>query len=188
MRISDWSSDVCSSDLPTTFKVLPWAPHTGWILCDLYFADGRPVPFSTRQIYRQVLGRLNEAGYDYMAGLEVEFHVFKLVDPKLAPTDAGQPGNPPEVGLLTQGYQYLTEQRYDQYDEVYEILRRDIQALGLPLRSLEVEFGPSQAEFTFRPGLNMESPDTMVLFRSAAKQIARRSEEHTSELQSLMST
>src|SRR3546814_13437521 len=79
--------------------------------------------------------------YDYMAGLEVEFHVFKLVDPKLAPTDAGQPGNPPEVSLLTQGYQYLTEQRYDQYDEVYEIMRRDIQALGLPLRSEERRVG-----------------------------------------------
>jgi len=172
------AADILMVADPATFRVLPWAPHSGWMLCDLYFADGRPVPFSTRHLYRQVLGRLHAAGYDYMAGLEVEFHVFKLVDPKLAPADAGQPGTPPEVSLLTQGYQYLTELRYDQYDPVYEILRKDIQGLGLPLRSLEVEFGPSQAEFTFRPGLNMESPDTMVLFRSAAKQIARRHGYH----------
>ncbi len=172
------AADILMVPDPTTFKILPWAPHTGWLLCDLYFADGRPVPFSTRQIYRDTLTKLNDQGYDYVAGLEVEFHVFKLEDPKLAPSDAGQPGNPPEVSLLTQGYQYLTELRYDQYDDIYEILRKDIQALGLPLRSLEVEFGPSQGEFTFRPGLNMDSPDTMVLFRSAAKQIARRHGYH----------
>src|SRR6202451_1904401 len=27
---------------PSTFRVLPWAPGTGWILCDEYFNDGRP--------------------------------------------------------------------------------------------------------------------------------------------------
>ncbi|MEK9971584.1 MAG: hypothetical protein VW600_20795, partial [Ferrovibrio sp.] len=139
------AADILMVADPTTFKVLPWAPQTGWLLCDLYFADGRPVPFSTRQLYRDALKKINDAGYDYVAGLEVEFHVFKLEDPKLKPEDAGQPGNPPEVSLLTQGYNYLTELRYDQYDTVYEILRKDIQALGLPLRSMEVEFGPSQA-------------------------------------------
>ena len=32
----------------STFRVLPWAPDTGWVLCDLQFPDGRPVPFDTR--------------------------------------------------------------------------------------------------------------------------------------------
>ena len=65
---------------PTTFRVLPWAPHTGWVLCDIYFPNGKPVPFSTRHLYRRALHQLAEAGFDYMAGLEVEFHVFKLDD------------------------------------------------------------------------------------------------------------
>lgn len=172
------AADILMVPDPGTFKVLPWAPHTGWLLCDLYFADGRPVPFSTRQLYRNVLNRLNGQGYDYVAGLEVEFHVFKLENANLQPTDAGQPGTPPDVSLLTQGYQYLTELRYDQYDGIYEILRKDVQALGLPLRSMEVEFGPSQCEFTFRPGMNTDPADCMVLFRSAAKQIARRHGHH----------
>ncbi len=42
---------------PTTFRVLPWAPQTGWVLCDIYFQNGKPVPFSTRHLYRQVLDR-----------------------------------------------------------------------------------------------------------------------------------
>jgi glutamine synthetase len=81
---------------------------------------------------------------------------------------------------LTAGYQLLSEARYDRYDEVFEILRQPIEALGLPLRSLEVEFGPSQVEFTFRPGSNLEPADTMVLFRSAVKQICRRHGYHAS--------
>jgi glutamine synthetase len=163
---------------PTTFRVLPWAPKTGWLLCDPYFPGGEPVPFATRPLARRVLARLADAGFEYVAGLEIEFHVFRLVDPHLRPQDAGQPGEPPEVSLLTHGYQYLTEDRYDRLDPVVEILRRDLEALRLPLRSLEVEFGPSQVEFTLGALAGLGSADAMVLFRSAVKQICRRHGYH----------
>ena len=78
------------------------------------------------------------------------------------------------MSLLTQGYQYLTESRYDMLDPALEVLRRGIEKLGLPLRSVESELGPSQCEFTFRPQAGLAAADTMVLFRAAAKQIARR--------------
>src|SRR6185437_12048117 len=48
---------------PATFRVLPWPtsggntddgmPNTGWMLCDIYFTNGKPVPFSTRQVLRE---------------------------------------------------------------------------------------------------------------------------------------
>ena len=114
------------------------------------------MPFATRHLYRSVLDELGQRGYDFVAGLEVEFHIFKLEDAKMSPEDAGQPGQPPTVSLLSHGYQYLTEQRYDQMEPVLEIIRRDILALDLPLRSIEVEFGPSQCEFTFAPTTGLE--------------------------------
>jgi glutamine synthetase len=159
---------------PDTFQVLPWAPNTGWLLCDIHFTNGKPVPFSTRQILRDALARLAREGFDFLAGLEVEFHLFKLENPRLAPADATWPPQAPEVSLLNQGYQYLTESRFDQIDAALEPIRRGIEALGMPLRSLEVELGPSQCEFTFRPQRGMAAADTMILFRAAAKQIARR--------------
>ncbi len=61
------------------------------------------------------------------------------------------PGPPPKVTPLNHGYQYLTELRYDAIEPLLETLRTNLQALGLPLRSLEVEFGPSQVEVTFGP-------------------------------------
>jgi len=178
MKEMEGAADVLMVADPTTFRVLPWAPTTGWLLCDIYFADGRPVPFATRHLYRSVLEKLGQRGYDFVAGLEVEFHIFKLEDAKLSPEDAGQPGSPPSVSLLSHGYQYLTEQRYDQMEPALEIIRRDVLALGLPLRSVEVEFGPSQCEFTFQPTRGLEPADNMVLFRSAVKQIAHRHGYH----------
>lgn len=172
------AADVLMIPDPTTFRVLPWAPNTGWILCDVHFADGRPVPFATRGLYKSVLNTLAQRGYDFMAGLEVEFHVFKVEDPRMAPGDAGQPGEPPSVSLLSHGYQYLTEQRYDQMEPVLELIRRDVVALDLPLRSIEVEFGPSQCEFTFAPSVGITPADSMVLFRSAVKQICHRHGYH----------
>ncbi|MBR0829193.1 glutamine synthetase [Bradyrhizobium manausense] len=178
MKEMEGAADVLMVADPTTFRVLPWAPTTGWVLCDLYFNDGRPVPFATRSLYRKVLDGLASRGQEFVAGLEVEFHIFRLDDAQMRPEDAGQPGTPPAVSLLSHGYQYLTEQRFDQMEPVLEILRRDILALGLPLRSVEVEFGPSQCEFTFQPKKGIEPADNMVLFRSAVKQIARRHGYH----------
>ncbi len=172
------AADIILIPDPMTFRCLPWAPDAGWLLCDAYFQDGRPVPFSTRGLYKSVLERLARRGFDFKAGLEVEFHVFKIEDPKMAPGDAGQPGTPVEVSLLSQGYQYLTEQRYDQMEPVLDLIRRDIEALGLKLRSIEVEFGPSQCEFVFHPGTGLEPADTMVLFRGAVKQICARHGYH----------
>jgi glutamine synthetase len=178
MKEMEGAADVLMVPDPTTFRVLPWSPATGWLLCDIHFADGRPVPFATRHIFKTVLDKLGARGYDFVAGLEVEFHIFKLDDARMSPEDAGQPGQPPSVSLLSHGYQYLTEQRYDQMEPALEIIRRDVLALGLPLRSVEVEFGPSQCEFTFQPRKGIEAADNMVLFRSAVKQIARRHGYH----------
>jgi glutamine synthetase len=159
---------------PETFRVLPWAENTGWLLCDCYFLNGREVPIATRQLYRDALAKLAQAGFDYSAGLEVEFHLFKIEDFRLAPEALTWPSEPPTVSHTTHGFQYLTEGRYDQVAPIMDVLRNNVAALGLPLRSLEVEFGPSQYEFTFAPGNGMAPADAMVLFRSTLKQVARR--------------
>jgi len=163
---------------PSTFKILPWTPRTGWVLCDAYMGDGRPCPYATRQILQRAVGQLGELGLDFIAGLEVEFHVFKLDDPRLGLADSGQPGEPPRVSLLSHGHQYLTELRYDRVDAVMELLRSQLTALGLPLRSLEIEYGPSQFELTFGPTAGVLPADTMVLLRSAIKQICQRAGYH----------
>ncbi len=52
MKEMEGAADVLMVADPTTFRVLPWSPTTGWVLCDFYFADGRAIPFSTRDVFR----------------------------------------------------------------------------------------------------------------------------------------
>ena len=86
---------------PSTFRVLPWANKTGWMLCDIYFGNGKAVPFSTRARCRDAVNTLTKAGFTLRAGLEVEFHLFKLENPRLAPADAIWPPEAPQVSRLS---------------------------------------------------------------------------------------
>jgi glutamine synthetase len=163
---------------PATFRLLPWAPATGWVLCDLYYPDGEPVGYSTRQLLRGALDKLHRQGLDLMSGLELEFHLFRPEHRPLTPADCSQPGSAPAAAPLQRGHQYLTELRYDELEPVFREIRRGLQALGLPLRSEEIEFGPSQLEVTFGPEPGMTTADNAILARNAIKQIAQRQGYH----------
>lgn len=166
---------------PTTFRVLPWAPATGWMLCDAYFPDGSPVPFDTRRILRKCLDRLTDKGFAMTVGVELEFHVFRLDDPRLRTESVGQPGAPgqaPTVRPTTAGAQLLHEEGLDLLDDLVGILQRGLDALDLPVRSLELEFGASQLELTLSPTEAMRAADDVLLCRSAIRQLCRRQGLH----------
>ena len=38
---------------PTTFRALPWADRTAWVLTDAYFDSGVPVPLCPRHLLRR---------------------------------------------------------------------------------------------------------------------------------------
>jgi glutamine synthetase len=163
---------------PSTFRVLPWSRGTGWVLSDMYFQSGRPVPFCSRQLLKRGLATLAERGFDYMAGLEVEFYITRLEDKKLTPEQSGWPPDAPTVSTVAHGFQYLTEIRNDEIDDILILLQDTLDALDLPLRSMEDEWGPGQSEFTFDPQVGLDPADTMLLFRTAVKQICRRNGLH----------
>lgn len=165
---------------PATFKTLPWSPRTGCLLCDAYMDEGKPCLFATRQILQRAVSQLEELGLDFIAGLEVEFPVFELDDPRLGLADSGQPDKPPRVWLLSHGHQYATELRYDRVEPVMELLRSNLDTLGLPLRSPEIGYGPSHFELSFGPTAGVLPADTMVQPRSAIEQICQRAGNHPS--------
>src|SRR5205807_91246 len=53
---------------PSTFRVLPWAPGVGWILCDEYFNIGVPFHFSPRHLLRRQLRRLRAVENEWGPG------------------------------------------------------------------------------------------------------------------------
>ena len=167
---------------PASLVQLPWDPGTGWLRCQPWFPDGRPVALDTRRVLQAALARLAETGHGLKTGLEVEFHIYRITDtaPQLDPQRAAWPGEPPDVAMVHPGYQLQSEALMDMASEPLAIVRRTAQALGLPLQSLEIELGPSQVEAVFDATDALTAADQMVLFRNGVRQALRRAGYHAS--------
>ena len=164
----------------SSYQELPWAPGTAWLQGQLHYSNGRPVEIDARHVLRSALEQLETQGFGLRCGLEVEFHIYKIEStrPQTDPELAGWPGLPPAVSMLHPGYRLLSEQYSDMADEPLRIVQATVQAMGLPLTSLEIEFGPSQFEAVFQATDALTAADNMVLFKSAVRQALRRAGYH----------
>src|SRR3546814_1554219 len=146
MRISDWSSDVCSSDLRP--RILPPVPLARW---------GRPKP-STRS-----LGICRALGALFRAGLSQAFRAFR----RSRPLFADAPLAPEPTPLLPNP----------------DSSRRE------PM--VKTDVGPrSRRSQAPNPDGSVDEgalaiPGVSALTRTVERVNHNRSEEHTSELQSL---
>lgn len=163
---------------PATFRVLPWSPHSAWIFCDARYKSGLVIPYSPRDMLKAAIAKLADRNMSLVVGLEVEFHVYKCEDLMLSHANATMPGQPIRTQNLSQGYQFLTETHYAALEPVMDNLRRHCQALGLPVRSMEVEMGPSQFEFTFDPADPLTHADNMIMFRTMVKEVCAQQGLH----------
>jgi glutamine synthetase len=161
---------------PMTFRTLPWAPGIGWVLCDEYFPNGTPFHFSSRSILDRQTARLRARNIELVVGLEVEWYL-RRVDGVLTDGHLGAPGSratPVATAPVEPGYSYHSESNMDLMQPVIDTLAETYEALGLPLRSIENEYGPGQLECTFAAGPAMKSADDFILFRSATRQVCRQ--------------
>ena len=123
---------------PATFRVLPWEPQVGWILCDEYFVNGQPFHFSTRQILRRQLAHLEKQGLRSIVGLEIEWYVTRLAEPELNFDHIGRPGlrgRAIQVRPAEPGFSLHSESNLDQIHGVIATLADAYEKLDLPLRS-----------------------------------------------------
>ena len=172
------AGDILMLPDPKTFRTLPWSPHSAWVFCDPRFKSGEVIPFSPRDILKSAINKLSQHKLSLVVGLEVEFHIFDRIDPMLSHSHATMPGQSVKTQNLAQGYQFLTETRYDELEPIIDELRRNCIAMGLPIRSMEIEMGPSQFEFTFEPADPLTHADNMVTFRTMVKEICSRRNLH----------
>jgi glutamine synthetase len=162
---------------PATFRMLPWAPGVGWILADEYFNTGVPFPFSPRQLLKQQLRRLADRKMGFVVGLEVEWYLLRCAETELSDAHVGSPGvrpRPLATSPAEPGYSYHSESNLDLMQPVLSALADAYEKIGLPLRSIENEWGPGQVECTLAARSALQAADDMLLFRTATKQICRR--------------
>ena len=161
----------------STFRTLPWEPRIGWVLCDEYFRDGTPFHFSPRHLLRRQAARLEQKKMQLMVGLEVEWYLARVAEQELSEEHVGVPGvrgRAIRTTPIEPGYSYHSETNMDIMQPVLGELARTYTALGLPLRSVENEWGPGQVECTFSAQSALRTADDLLLFRTATRQVCRR--------------
>jgi glutamine synthetase len=161
---------------PGTFHVLPWAPGVAWVVCDEYFNNGVPFHFSPRQLLRRQVKRLADRGLRAVVGLEIEWYLARVADATLTDENISLPGlrgRPITTAPPEPGFSYHSESNMDLMQPVISALAEAYEKIGLPLRSIENEWGPGQLECTFAARPALEAADHAFLFRTATRQICR---------------
>ena len=174
------ASDVLMVPRAETMVALPWSPHSRLIMCDLVDREGQPINVSSRQVLSNAISKLTDAGYSALMGLEVEFQLYERLDDGMGHSDATMPPKAVKTRNLTQGGQFLAEHRYREVEAILDELRRAGEHMGLAVRTMEIEMGPSQFEFTFEPSDPMTQADRFVLFRTMVKEISSQKGLHAS--------
>jgi glutamine synthetase len=172
------AADLVMVPDPATFRPVPWAEGTARILCDLRFRNGEQVPFCSRGVLRSALDRAGAAGFAYLAGLEIEFHLYRRAGHAPNADGIGRCAHPTPVEPINHGNQLLFEDRGDEVEPAIRHIRTALDQAGIELRTIEVEYGANQLEVTLDPIAGLAAADAMVLLRSTVKQIARRNGYH----------
>jgi glutamine synthetase len=140
---------------PETAAIVPWAPATARLICDAYWADGRELGASPRQVFARVLDRCRNLGFDPVNGVEPEFY---LLD--------GATMEP-----LFDGHHIFNTVRNSWVPVINRILV-EAQAFGIDIITANCEYAGSQWEINFTPRTGMAGPDQVFSFRNAVKEIA----------------
>ena len=150
-----------------TLRRASWLDRTALVICDAELQpDHEPVAVAPRTILRRQLDRLAAAGFEAMAGSELEYYLFRT--PYLDAAATGYRGLT-EAGWYIEDYHLLQGARTEDLNGAF---RRHLAASGVPVESSKGEFGRGQHELNVRYAPVLEMADRHLLVKQAVKEIA----------------
>ena len=144
---------------PDTFRVLPYAPHTGAMLVDHVTLDGTPAPVCQRSFLKRMEERLGERNLRLEVAFENEFSLATRVDGQFVPIDSG---------LCFSTISATAAQDY--LDELAEAL----DAQGIVLEQYYSELGHGQHEISTGHAPALRAADEQILVRETIRGVAAR--------------
>lgn len=148
-----------------TFCILPWRPQQGKVarlLCDVCYADGSPVPESSRYILKRVVAEAKKEGYMFCAEPECEFFLFHTDDNGIPTTTTHEKAGYMDLSPLDLGENARREMVLNLEDMGYEI------------ETSHHEKAPAQHEIDFCSEEGVHLADLIVTFKTAVRTIAKR--------------
>lgn len=142
---------------PTTAAIVPWAEATGRMICDTFWDDGSPLAAAPRHVFRRVLDRCHELGYEPLLGTEPEFYLLDAV--------TREP--------LFSGYHIFNSVR-NTYVPLVEQIVEQMRAFGIDIITANCEYAGSQWEIVYGPKRGMAGPDQAYTFKNGVKELAHQ--------------
>ncbi|MGN6429510.1 MAG: glutamine synthetase family protein [Gaiellaceae bacterium] len=142
-----------------TFRVLPYAPHMGVLLCDHVQLDGDPAPVCQRSFLKRMEARLAERGGRLEVAFENEFSLAREMDGGFEPIDSG---------LCFSTISSTAAQ--DVVDDLVDGLER--QRIGLEQYYSELGHGQHEISTPHAPALR--AADEQLLVRETIRGVAAR--------------
>ena len=166
--------DVVVVPDPATFRVLPWADRTGWMLCDVYFGNGQPMPLDGRGLLRRMLPVWPRPGTTTWPDSRSSSPSSSARRRSLRRRTPGSRRHRRRSACSSGAISSCPRCGWTAWASTLEAVRDALFDVGLPPRSIEDEWGPGQLEFSFAPIAGLAAADAAVLFRSTVKQICQR--------------
>jgi glutamine synthetase len=142
-----------------TFRVVPYAPHTGVVLTDHLSLDGSPAAVCQRSFLKRMEARLAAHGLLLRAAFENEFSLATVIDGSYVPIDSS-------LCFATIGVTAVQ----DYVDE----LAGALEAQHIPLEQYYAELGHGQHEISIGHAPALQAADEQVLVRETIRAIAGR--------------
>ena len=142
-----------------TFRVLPYAPHTGAVLTDHVQLDGTPAPVCQRSFLKRMEAQLAERGLVLRASFENEFSLATIVDGAYVPIDSA---------LCFSTIAATAAQDY------VEELSSALEAQDIVLEQYYAELGHGQQEISTGHAPATTAADEQLLVRETIRGVASR--------------
>ena len=157
-----------------TLRTLTWLDRTAFVMCDAEVeADHEPVAVAPRTILQRQIARLADAGFEAMAGSELEYYLFRT---SYADAAASDYRGLHEAGWYIEDYHLLQAARTEDLNGAF---RRHLASSGVPVESSKGEFGHGQHELNIRYASILEMADRHLLVKQAIKEIADQHDAST---------
>jgi len=144
---------------PETFRVLPYAPHTGAMLVDHLLLTGEPAPVCQRTFLKRMQERLAERDMRLEVAFENEFSLATRVDGEFVPIDSG---------LCFSTISATAAQDY--LDELAGALEQQ----RIELEQYYSELGHGQHEISTAHAPALQAADEQLLVRETIRGVATR--------------
>jgi glutamine synthetase len=144
---------------PETFVVLPYAPHTGMLLCDMVASDLRPFAACPRTFLKGVVAEAAGMGMVPRAAVEHEFYLIR----------EGPQGYEPLDRSLC-----YSSIGFDSSAHVIDEIIAALEQQGIRTEQFMPELGPGQQELSIGHAQLPRAADNTIVVRETARSVARR--------------